>query len=127
VSEYAPYGRCPFIHRCVRCRACSVIQGREGRVSCSFSPPNNNRGEQGLEKTAKFIIYQDFDGGYRWRLRSAEGATAASSERGHHAKAGCAQEMERCKLEYSDVLVRDATIRGFEKQLLPQWLASQTS
>ncbi len=80
-----------------------------------------------MEKRAKFIIYQDFDGGYRWRLRSAEGATIASSERGHHAKANCAQEMERCKLEYPDVLVRDATVRGFEKQLLSQWLASQTA
>jgi len=80
-----------------------------------------------LEKTAKFIVYQDFDGGYRWRLRSAEGATIASSECGHRAKVRCAQEMERCKLEYSDVLVRDATIRGFEKQLLSQWLASQTA
>jgi uncharacterized protein YegP (UPF0339 family) len=80
-----------------------------------------------LEKTAKFIIYQDFDGGYRWRLRSAEGATIASSERGHLTKARCAQEMERYKLEYSDVLVRDATVRGFEKQFLSQWLASQAA
>ena len=80
-----------------------------------------------MEKTAKFIVYQDFDGGYRWRLRSSDGATIASSERGHHAKASCAQEMERCKLEYSDVLVRDATVRGFEKQLLSQWLASLAS
>ena len=79
------------------------------------------------KKTAKFIVYQDFDGGYRWRLRSAEGATIASSGHGHHAKARCAQEMERCKLEYSDVLVRDATVRGFEKQPLSQWLASQAT
>jgi uncharacterized protein YegP (UPF0339 family) len=77
-----------------------------------------------LEKTAKFIIYQDFDGGYRWRLRSAEGATVTSSERGHSTKVGCAQEMVRCKLEHSDVLVRDATVRSFEKQLLSQWLAA---
>jgi uncharacterized protein YegP (UPF0339 family) len=80
-----------------------------------------------LEKTAKFIIYQDFDRGYRWRLCSGEGATIASSERGHHEKSGCAQEMEHWKLEYPDVPVRDATVRSFEKQFLSHWLASQAS
>ena len=80
-----------------------------------------------MEKTARFIVYQDFDGRYRWGLRSGEGATIASSERGHHSKADCAHEMERCKLEYADALVRDATVRGFERQLLSQWLASQAA
>jgi uncharacterized protein YegP (UPF0339 family) len=117
----------PYLTMCTLPRACSVIHRVGCGVLCSLSPPNY-RGEEGLEKkTAKFIIYQDFDGGYRWRLRSAEGATIASSGRGHHAKARCAQEMERCKFEYSDVLVRDATVRGFEKQLLSQWLASQAT
>jgi hypothetical protein len=32
--------------------------------------------------------------------------------------------MVRRKLEHSDVLVRDATVRSFEKQLLSQWLAA---
>jgi uncharacterized protein YegP (UPF0339 family) len=114
----------PFPYACVRCCACSVIQSGGGVASFS---PSHCRGEEGLEKTAKFIIYQDFDGGYRWRLRSNEGATIAFSERGHHAKARCVQEMEHRKLEYSGVLVRDAIVRGFEKQLLSQWLASQAS
>jgi uncharacterized protein YegP (UPF0339 family) len=70
-----------------------------------------------LEQTAKFIIYQDFDGGYRWRLRSTQGATLAFSERGHHEKSGCAQEMEHWKIAYPDVGVRDATVRSFEKHL----------
>ena len=43
---------------------------------------------------ATFIIYQDFDGGYRWRLRSGQGATMASGVGGHHDKSGCARDME---------------------------------
>ena len=66
-----------------------------------------------MEKTAKFIIYKDFDGGYRWRLRSREGATIAFSEGGHHEKSGCAQEMEHWTLEYPHAPVRDATVRSF--------------
>ncbi len=71
-----------------------------------------------MERTAKFIIYQDFDRLYRWRLRSGEGSTIASSERGHDAKSACAQELAHWTLEYPDVPVRDATMRGFEKHLL---------
>lgn len=78
-----------------------------------------------MEKKAKFIIFQDFDRGYRWRLRSDEGATIASSASGHREKSGCAREIDRCKLEYPDVLVRDATVQGSEKQPLSRWLASQ--
>jgi uncharacterized protein YegP (UPF0339 family) len=66
-----------------------------------------------VEKAAKFIIYQDLGGRYRWRLRSGEGATIASSINGHHAKAGCTQEMEHWRLEYPDVPVRDATVQSF--------------
>ncbi len=93
---------------------------------CSFSRLHY-LGEERLEKTAKCIIYQDFAHEYRWRLRSSEGATIAFSERGHHQKSGCAQELAQCALEYPDAFVRDATVRGFEKQLLSQWLASQAS
>jgi uncharacterized protein YegP (UPF0339 family) len=73
-----------------------------------------------LDQTVKFIIYKDFDGGYRWRLRSGEGATIASSESGYLAKSGCVHEMERWMLEYQDVPVRDATVRSFEKHLRAQ-------
>ncbi len=107
--------------------ALRVTSYRAGGVgSCSFSSPQC-RGEEGLEKPAKFIIYQDFDRGYRWKLRSGEGATIASSERGHHEQSGCAQEMEHWRLEYPGALVRDATVRGFGKALLSDWLASQSS
>jgi uncharacterized protein YegP (UPF0339 family) len=84
-------------------------------------------GEEKVEKTAKCIIYQDFAREYRWRLRSNEGATIAIAERGHYEKSGCTQELELWRLEYPDALVRDATVRGFEKQALSEWLASQAS
>ena len=74
---------------------------------------------------ARFIIYQDFNGGYRWRLRSGEGATMASSVGGHHDKSGCARDLEYRNLEVGEALVRDATVRGMEKQPLPVWLAPQ--
>ena len=51
----------------------------------------------------------------------------AFSERGHHEKFGCVQELEQFTLLYPDALIRDATVRGFEKQPLPQWLASQAT
>lgn len=78
-----------------------------------------------MAKAAKFIIYQDFDSAYRWRLRSDEGVTIASSESGHSERSGCAREMEHWRLEYPNVLVRDATVRSFEKQTLSQWLTSE--
>ena len=95
-------------------------------VLCSFSRLHY-LGEERLEKTAKCIIYQDFAHEYRWRLRSSEGATIAFSEWGHHEKSGCAQEIDQWKLEYPDALVRDATVLGFVKQPLSQWLASQAT
>jgi hypothetical protein len=53
-------------------------------------------------------------------LRSGEGATIASSERGHREKSGCTQEMAHWRLEYPDVAIRDATVRSFEKHLRAQ-------
>lgn len=70
-----------------------------------------------MTKAAKFIIYRDFAGGYRWRLRSLAGSTIAASKMSHHEKSECDEELEHWRLNYPDVPVRDATIRGFEKQL----------
>lgn len=76
---------------------------------------------------ATFIIYQDFDGGYRWRLRSGEGFTMASGVRGYHDKSGCARDIEYRTPEVGEALVRDATVWGLEKQPLSVWLASLNS
>lgn len=80
-----------------------------------------------METTAKLIIYKDMDYGYRWRLRSGEGATITYSERKHQTKSECARDIEQRMLEYPDVYVRDATVRGFEKQILAKWLALQAT
>ncbi len=70
-----------------------------------------------MENAAKFIVYQDFGDGYRWRLRSLVGETIAASEIGHHEKSRCEQEMEHWKLEYPEASVRDTTVWTFHKQL----------
>ena len=80
---------------------------------------------RGLENTATFVVYRDLGGGYRWRLRSGGGTTVASGLRGHRDKSGCAREMGQCALEVGNALVRDATVRGFERQPLSRWLAAQ--
>jgi uncharacterized protein YegP (UPF0339 family) len=77
-----------------------------------------------LERST-YVIYQDFGGGYRWRLRSGEGATMASGVRGYRDKSGCARDIEYRNLEVGEALVRDATVWGLKKQPLSVWLASQ--
>jgi uncharacterized protein YegP (UPF0339 family) len=76
---------------------------------------------------ATYIIYQDFDGGYRWRLRSGAGATMASGVGGHHDKSGCARDIAYRNAEVGEALVRDTTVWGLEKQPLSVWLASQSA
>jgi uncharacterized protein YegP (UPF0339 family) len=71
-----------------------------------------------LEKAAKFIVYRDFVGEYRWRLRSLAGETIAASEIGHHDKSRCAREMEPWKLKYPEASVRDTTVWTFQSSSL---------
>ena len=98
---------------------------REARGGTFILPSLRLPRRRGLEKTATFIVYRDLGGRYRWRLRSGEGATVASGLRGHHDKSVCAREMGQRVLEVGDALVRDATVRGFERQPLSRWLAAQ--
>lgn len=72
-----------------------------------------------MEIAAKFIIYQDFDGGYRWRLRSLVGETIATSKRGYDEKYGCENELEPWRLKYPDAPVRDATVWSPRRGLFP--------
>jgi hypothetical protein len=59
----------------------------------------------------KFIIFGDMLEGYWWRLRSAKGETVEFSERRHHHKSECEQEVYRLKDDrYPSAKVRDATI-----------------
>ncbi|CAA9436885.1 MAG: hypothetical protein AVDCRST_MAG03-3676 [uncultured Rubrobacteraceae bacterium] len=70
-------------------------------------------------EAAKFVIYQDFNGGYRWRLRSRTGQTMASSVKGHNEKRQCEEELGRRRLGCPGVPVRDATARNPMRSLLP--------
>ncbi len=99
-------------HKGVCCPPCSTYTTKE---------------KKDLQKISKLIIYQDFARAYRWRLRSGERGTIASSERGHREKSGCAHELEEMVLEYPEILVRDATVRSSQRQPLSEWLASQTT
>ena len=99
---------------------------REARSGTFILPSPHLPKRRGLKKMATFIVYWDLGGGYRWRLRSGEGATVASGLRGHHDKFGCAREMGQRALEVGDALVRDATVRGFKRQPLSRWLAAQS-
>lgn len=71
-----------------------------------------------METAGKFIIYQDFSGAYRWRLRSPAGETMATSLRGYDEKGECDTEMGFWRLQYPDTPVRDATVRVRKPSLL---------
>ena len=61
----------------------------------------------------EFLIIRDVKDGYRWRLRSATGETVDYSERGHHHKGDCEQEVDRLREHrYSGANVRDLSARG---------------
>ena len=77
-----------------------------------------------MEQTPKFVVYRDFGGRYRWRLRSGAGTTIAASASGHAMRSECAREMGRWKPEYPEAPVRDATERGLERAPFHRWLAS---
>jgi uncharacterized protein YegP (UPF0339 family) len=70
-------------------------------------------------EAAKFVIYQDLNGGYRWRLRSLTGETIATSTKGHHEKHECEEELGHRRLGCPGVPVRDATARDLGRFLLP--------
>jgi hypothetical protein len=62
----------------------------------------------------EFLIIHDVKDGYRWRLRStAGGGTVDYSQRGHHHKSDCEQEVHRLRdHRYPGARVRDLTPRG---------------
>ena len=63
----------------------------------------------------KFVIFRDLKDGYKWRLRSARGETLEISERGHHHKGACEQEVHRLREDrYPGAKVRDVSVGGIE-------------
>ena len=64
------------------------------------------------QDTPKFIVFQDLDGGFRWRLRSATLETLAWSEWVYSERKPCVQEVRRVKAElYPEADILDLTIR----------------
>jgi uncharacterized protein YegP (UPF0339 family) len=56
-----------------------------------------------------FVIFRDVKDGFWWRLSSAGGETLEHSQKGHHHKGECAQEVFRLKdAYYPYAKVRDA-------------------
>jgi uncharacterized protein YegP (UPF0339 family) len=57
-------------------------------------------------KRNKFVVYRDFEDGYRWRLRTATGETLGASSGGHRDKSSCYEEIRTVMAEYpsSDIL-----------------------
>jgi uncharacterized protein YegP (UPF0339 family) len=58
----------------------------------------------------QFLIIHDVKDGYRWRLRSAAGATVDFSRRGHRHKSACEQEVQHLRNDkFPGARVRDLT------------------
>lgn len=70
--------------------------------------------EDGVGEGHHVFIYRDFQGGYRWSLRSLVGETMITSARGHREKVKHKKELEHQRLEYPGVPVRNATVRSLK-------------
>ena len=69
------------------------------------------------EDGPKFMVFRDLANNYRWRLRSAESETLATSVSGYAEKAACEQDVRRLKADkYPDAEVLDVSIRGRAQQ-----------
>lgn len=56
---------------------------------------------------AKFTVYQDRGGQFRWRLQANNGRITADSGEGYTTRAGARQAAERVKIEVSSATVED--------------------
>lgn len=57
---------------------------------------------------AKFEVYEDKRGEYRWRLKSANGQTIASSGEGYNSKSGAQNGIDAVKRDAAAAAVEDA-------------------
>jgi uncharacterized protein YegP (UPF0339 family) len=58
---------------------------------------------------AKFELYKDARGEYRWRLKSANGQTIATGGEGYTSKAGAQNGIDAVKRDAPDAAVGDLT------------------
>ena len=79
------------------CGKCNQVVGRSrGHVS-------------GMQAVATFEVYQDQDGGYRWRFRISEDEVIAASGRAYERKGSCEGALTLVKLFARDAEVVDQT------------------
>ena len=62
-----------------------------------------------LKRTARFQIYRDSQGEYRWRLRAANGEIIADSNEGYIRRSDCEHGIDLVKHQASDAAVEDQT------------------
>lgn len=58
---------------------------------------------------AKFVIYKDTRGEYRWRFRASNGEIVADSAEGYKSKADCQRGIEIVKKESPGASTEDQT------------------
>ena len=57
--------------------------------------------------TAKFEIYKDAKGEYRWRLKSANGQNIANGDEGYTSKAGAEKGIAAVKRDSPDAAIEE--------------------
>jgi uncharacterized protein YegP (UPF0339 family) len=57
---------------------------------------------------AKFEIYKDTKGEFRWRLKSANGQTIATGGEGYASKSGCENGIAAVKRDAPEAAIEDA-------------------
>ena len=71
-------------------------------------PPNNTTTGKGRPLAAKFEIYKDTKGEFRWRLKSANGQTIATGGEGYASKSGCENGIAAVKRDAPEAAIEDA-------------------
>jgi uncharacterized protein YegP (UPF0339 family) len=87
-----------------------------GWSSLIFRPTPARAADAEKKAAAKFEVYKDKSGDYRWRLRTSNTNVIASSGQGYKSKQGCLDGIESVKKNAADAPVEEvAAGAGAEK------------